>query len=761
MAPRITTAPRPLRPAGRRLPALLAGLAALGASASAQHGLPAGNPGAGGDFEAPVLDVAHVVDGQVMDLSLDLQGRILYCTSQGNVGRIVPGGAKTVLATAASGPFPNPLRAVAVNLLGDVAVLDSQGHVRVLVGATAPLVYTDQWMIQDATDLIVDARGSYIIASATPSPNVRAMNWVSGNGQRWSYYLVRHSPTQLAHDPWTGGIAMADTAAGGQLLAVAAGDPYRPTYGLDLTTHPGISAAQSDGDLAAEADGDFYWIAGGNVWKHTRTSGTTALVGSGYQQLRGAVIAASTGKLYSPSGWSLYVAEGANPTRIRELTNVGAPGSLIANDQGLVPFTGTQISVAFGFQAYDLAADNDGRLLIGGSLFGTTHYLKRITLSPSTSIATVATSANGLAGIVEGITVSPDDKIHVLTRDGTIQRITEGPLSVTTVFADPTSQITAGKDLALDLDGTWYVAERADWGSGKLLHVTGAGAATLLTPTNESRGLAAAPGGGMYASEWNGQAFLGTVDRYDFDSDSLVVQPGFSGINFSNDAAWGDGDLAVDANGSVFALSEDDWSLIRYDPGQDGFVRVGSGYTHPSGLAIAPSRPGSGSTTGWSLYISELDKLYEKIDMAPPASTRVDSSLGLDAAGTLHPRYGRPRSIAALPRGAGLLISTSKSWVVRFDPASGAFVPLAGPDGGLSGDLVALSIDARGRTVVASSEGTLFALDGSRARTIARAQDELPATLERPASRTAALIRRNGGRSELYVLDGWTVRRSR
>ena len=60
----------------------------------AQRGLPADNPGDGGVVQAPVLDVANVVDGQVMDLSRDLVGRMLYCTSQGDVGRIVPGGSK-------------------------------------------------------------------------------------------------------------------------------------------------------------------------------------------------------------------------------------------------------------------------------------------------------------------------------------------------------------------------------------------------------------------------------------------------------------------------------------------------------------------------------------------------------------------------------------------------------------------------------------------------------------------------------------------
>jgi hypothetical protein len=45
-------------------------------------------------------------------------------------------------------------------------------------------------------------------------------------------------------------------------------------------------------------------------------------------------------------------------------------------------------------------------------------------------------------------------------------------------------------------------------------------------------------------------------------------QPAFSAINYTNDYVWGDGDLCVDANGSVYSLSEDDWSLVRYDPGR-------------------------------------------------------------------------------------------------------------------------------------------------------------------------------------------------
>jgi hypothetical protein len=661
--------------------------------------------------------------------------------------------------------------------------------VRVLFDGLPPavLIYSDQWMIQDASDLIIDARGNYLIASATPSNGLRAMNWVSSNGLRWGYYLVRHSAVQLAHDPLTGGIVIADATGGGELQLVAAGDPLRSTSALDPFTHPGISAAQSDGDLAAEADGDLFWIAGGSVWKHSRAGGTTALYADGYDQLRGAVIAASSGDLASESGWSLYVAAGANPTLIRELPDVDAPAGLMANDQGPVPNRGTQVNVAFGIQVYDLAADNDGRLLVGGTFFGSTHYLKRITLSPSPSIATVASSANGISGIVEGITVAPDDEIHVLTREGVIHSISENPLTVTTVFSDPAGQIAAGKDLALDVDGTLYVSDRSGYGWGKVLEVAG-GSGTLLTWTGETRGLAADPAGGLLVAEWNDTGFAGTVGRFDFGAQTLAPLPGFDTINFANDFVWGDGDLAVDANGSIFAISEDDWSLVRYDPDEDGYERVGSGYlNHPSGLAIAPSSPGSGSTTGWSLFISEFDYLWEKIDMAPPASTLVDSSLGLVAGGgrTVHPRYGRPRSLAASRTGDELLISTAKGWVLALDLDTGALAPIAGPEQGLAGDLV--GIEARGaRILVASREGGLYAIvrgarGSSEVRIIAPAglePGDPGARLEpggpglgrretRPGDSGLGLrfhvrVQRPGsGKSEHYVIDGWSVRRLR
>jgi hypothetical protein len=712
-------------------------------------------------------DPAAKIDGTVEDLARDAAGRILYCTAEGQVGRIVPGGVWSVLATQASGPFPNELRAVAETPAGDVAVLDKEGHVRVLFGASTPasLVYSDLHMIADATDLIVDGRGSYLIASATPSNGQRAMNWVAADGVNWSYYLVKHMPAQLAHDPLTGGILIADTTDGGKLQLVRAGSETHQTNLLDGTTQPGLTLAQSDGDLTAEADGDVYWIAGGKVYKHTRSTSTTTLFASGYKQLRGAVIAASSGWAPSATGWSLYLAEGDHPTRLREIANVDAPGGVIAADQGPVPGRGLPVNVNFGFQVFELTADNQGRLLVGGTLFGPSQFIKRITLTGTPSITTLATSANGLIAPVEGLCVAPDDSIYALGRTGEIQWISEGPLIVTTIFSDPTNTITAGKDLALDVNGTLYIASREGFGFGKVSAVTG-GTASLLTATQDSRGLAANPAGGMFVSQWHNTGFNGTVDLLHFAGNTLETLPGFSGMNYTNDFVWGDCDICVDANGAVYTISEDDWSLVRYEPGLQGFVRVGSGYlNHPSGLAIAPSTATSGSTSGWSLYVSEFDNLWEIPSVAAPAATLVDASLGLVAgrrpAASPHPRFGRPRALAVGPWGEGVLVGTAGGWVLELDRATGELRPLAGPEQGLRGELVALVAEEHGPRILALNRaGELFELSDAAVRALPLD----PRLVAAPIARALAAPRRMlhardpvTGASEWLLLDGWVV----
>ena len=90
-----------------------------------------------------------------------------------------------------------------------------------------------------------------MIASDTPSTGVRAINWISPSGVRWSYYLVKHTPVALAADPIAGDILMADESAGGVLRLVDASDPAHGTTPLDNMTGFGLSEAARDGDESA------------------------------------------------------------------------------------------------------------------------------------------------------------------------------------------------------------------------------------------------------------------------------------------------------------------------------------------------------------------------------------------------------------------------------------------------------------------------------------------------------------------------------
>jgi hypothetical protein len=748
-----------------RTPLLLAATLLVAAPvASAQQTAPSGAPQK--TVETGTVDVLAEIPGQVHDLTRDSLGRILYCTLD-EVGRIDPEtGEVTVLASPANAWFPVPLRALAETPGGDIAVLDRDGHIRVLVGGLAPALirYTDHYMIQDATDLIVDARGNFLVASATPSYGQRGMNWIANGGQRWGYYLVAHEPVQLAADPLTGNVLISGQGAGGALYLVDSNDLHRPTSPLDTVTRPGVSSTLDDGHVAVESDGDIWWAASGKLCFGSRKDGQTRVVREGFGVLRGAVIAPASGNLWAASGYSLYLAEGQNPTVIREVPGVGEPCPMIAVDQGEVPDRGLLVPVTLNMQCFELTADNAGNLLLGGALWGSPAYLKRVTLGSNPGITTVATSADGLAGLVEGVAVAPDDSIYTLSRTGVVQHITEGPLSVTTIFSDAGQEITTGKDLVLDVNGDLYVGTREYWGMGKVLEISG-GAATLLTTTAESRGLAAGLTGGMYVTQWNNVAFHGTIDRLRLSDLILEPQPGFIGMNYTNDAVWADGDIAVDVNGSIYTVSEDDWSLVRYDPAFDGYVRLGSSYlNHPSGLAIAPSRPGSGSTTGWSLYVSEFDYIWEKPSVPAPASTLVDASLGLVAggrhvAGSVNPRFGRPRTMALAQDGTTLLVATSKSHVIAIDPATGAVLDLAGPESGLRGDLVALTrLPGSGRVLVANRDLELFEVRPGRAARLGVDPTRVAPVVERflESPRRTQRIG-TGAQRRTYVLEGWVV----
>jgi hypothetical protein len=666
-----------------------------------------------GTFAAAQAGTLTTVTGRVLDLSVDAQGRLLYCTKESEVGRITTAGVTTVLATSASGPFLNELRGVCETPSLDVAVIDSSGDVfRLPQGATpAVLVYDDLYMIQDPTDLAVDTAGVYAIASATPSSGQRAINWISSDGVRWAYLLVQHQPVALAADPLTLDLLFAEETGTGAIRLVDTTDKTYPTSAIDATTASDLAAVKHDGDLAVDAGGNVYWVAGGTLWRHDRALGSTASVASGFQQLRGCAIAVSSGQVASSTGWSVYLAEGNGPTSIREVGSAGAPASVQIAALGYVPGRGGQRVTFSGIRVYELAPDSGGDLLVGGDVYGADFSLRRVDLD-TLALTTLADDQDGLTGRIEGIAHAPDGSIHVVTSAGDVQRVVESPLAVSTLYADVSDQITRAKDVLLERDGDHLIADRESYGGGEVRRIAASGTGTHLVATQESRGLTADPlNGDALVSEWNGTGFNGSVGRLDLVSLGFADLAGFTGQNYTNADTYGDGDLVMDCKGQVYTCSEDDWSVVRYVPSKQGRIRVGAGYlNHPSGLAIARSTSSSGSTTGWSLFVSEYDYLWEIASTAAPMPPLVDPDApGVGSlVGYLSSSVGTPRALVADPAGDGFFVCTSSGTLERMALSTGTVTTVAGAAQGLSGDLTAIDVAANGHLIVAERTGKVY-----------------------------------------------------
>lgn len=680
-------------------------------------------------FLAPVALAARAMDprptgfpvavtGTVSDLYRAASGDILYCTLEGEVGRITTAGAVTVLATAETGPFPFALKAIVETAPGDLAVIDDAGEIWALPGGATPAVhrYDDAYMVASPSDMVVDTTGNFVIASNTPSNQLPGVNWVSSDGQRWGYYMVQHSPLfrpiQLAGDPTSGDLIVADQEVGGRLHCLDSDDPAHTLCALDTSTLYGYTAGHLDGDLAVESTGNVLVIAGGTLHRWNRLAGTASVVANGFAQLRGLTIAASSGM--SATGWSAYVAEGGAPTMVREIPGVQPPASQVVQSLGSVPGRGILRTVYGSLKVYELEVDRDGHFLIGGDLWGASKSVRRVTV-PGFNVSVIAGENDGITGRIEGIVQRPDGVIFALDSNGVIYEIRENPKSVSVYYADSPNLITAGKDLALGRDGTLYVADYEGWGVGEVRAILPGGASTQQISTNQgARALSSDPRGpGLLVSEWVNTGFVGKVTKYDFATQLRTNLPGFSGFNMTNGPSWGDGDSVVDVDGFVYVISEDDWSLSRWKPGRGGIERIGSSYlAHPSGLAIAPSMSGS-STTGWSLYASEYDYLYEIPDVAPPAPDIVDPTAPPVGAllGYTSPVNGPLRDLVPDPLGDGFLLPT-QGGVLLHMASDGSVAPVAGGAQGLSGDLRAAAVRASdGHVIVARADGVLYDLD--------------------------------------------------
>lgn len=722
---------------------------AVAAALAAPGALP---PGSGAPSQ-----IVNFLDGQVVDLSADVDGSLLYCTTAGDVGRLDAEGAATLLVDGSSGAFPFELRAVHPTPDGAVAVVDVVGdlyHVPALGGAPT-LVYQDLYLINEPTDLVVDASGNHAVAVQTISTGYRAIAWidVSGPGspsdKLWSYYLVKHRPVALAHDPQTGGFLLADAAAAGSLLALTTG-PSPETSPLDTVTGPGFSSAALDGDLATEADGSAWWVAGDDLYRHDRISGVTSLVESGGAPRRAVAIGPSSSASGSVTGYSVWLVEGSSPSALREVANAAPPAPVFAASMGTVPGRGLPVLVHVGLNAYCLSGERGGTLLIGGDQWDQLPQVRRF--DPATGgVAIVANQDDGITFRIEGLTTLPDGAILGLTSEGRVHRIDEHPTVVSTVFDDPGDQLVMAKGFTRDRDGRLFIAERAAFGWGRVWEADGPGPPSVLAFTDDTRGaLADVFTGDILVSEWVSAGFGGRVASVDVPGAQLETFGAFDTLNFANGSIWGDGELLLDCRGAVYTTCEDGFAVHRYDRYSGERVRVGAGYLNrPSGLAIAPSRPTTTSDTGWSLYVSEWTNLWELPGSPAPAPRALDRAAPPIGApvGFVPPQYGDPRFAVADPDGGAALIGTDGGHLLRLPLDGSAATVLAGPADGLGGDLVAGAVDALGTLWVATADGvvsTLSAGTGWSASTFFTDPQDLLENVR------ALALRANG---DLFVLD--------
>jgi hypothetical protein len=442
---------------------------------------------------------------------------------------------------------------------------------------------------------------------------------------------------------------------------------------------------------------------------------TTANFASFASTVRGVAFAPASGGI----GDSLWIVEGA-PSTLREVFVSETAGPLLGPALADVPGTGTQI-LSYTYNVNETIVDRDGHLLIGGDSFGANVRVDRVSL-PSVTLTNVATGAMGLSSRIEGLATERDGRILALTRFGAVHAIDEGaPTVVSTLFNDPLDQLVTAKDLELARNGDMYVADRKAWDFGSVVRITPGGVYTDLCLVEEARGVCVDPfGARLLATEWNNTGFNGTVGVVNQGAGTLDDLPGYSTFNMSNQENFGDGDMIVDVTGRVYTSALDEFSVVVWNPETQRKRRLASGYlNNVGGLTIARSTATSNSSTGYSLYVSQWNRLHEIPSVPPPAPRAFDDGApGIGRVlGWTRPDWGRPRALVHEPLLGALVVLTDQPAVVAF-PLDGS-TPSLLCDGtnGLVGDLRAIAARANGDLLVGANTGDVLLLDASNGYT--------------------------------------------
>jgi sugar lactone lactonase YvrE len=538
-----------------------------------------------------------------------------YVTSTGEVGRIDSTNNRTVLLAA--GALPGPAVALYPTPSGNELVLLLEGGDLWRLpanGGTPTQVYADQFAYIQASDLVIDQAGSHWFASRTISPGTRSVALVSANGQEWGYFTTFGQPVGLCPDPLGSRLLRSDQNGGLRTVEAIDLAPVETQIGPG----PNVSPTTLDGDLVAEADGDLFIASGSQVIRYNRLANSTSVFQTLPSTVRGLAI---TG---SGSSNSLWVAHGQDPSTVRVLAPCDPAAGLHPPAFHTPPTRGVQRLFFAGFNCFEMTAEGLDRLWLGGDNFGSNQTIRRTDVN-NFVLTTVASGQTGLEGRVEGLSFDGDGQLFALTSSGAVQQINTQTGAATTLFSDPLSQIVRGKDLSIGRQGQRYAAVYTAFDQGYIGLIQGGSVQNLLS-AQEPRGVIGDPfRGQLLYSEWINQGFAGAVGALSLPNGAGTLIPGFSGLNITNGPDWGDGDVVVDALGRIYIPLEDEFCVRRFDPATGRIARIGSGYLNrPSGVAIARSSPGAGSSTGFSLYVSEYNRLWEIPNVPAPAPRFVD-----------------------------------------------------------------------------------------------------------------------------------------
>lgn len=645
--------------------------------------------------------------GEATDLSTTASGDLLVTTSQGDVIEITAAGSATWLA--GPGDFARPIVASVSLAGGSAAVIDNSGSI--YEAGTVPgvpqLIYGDVYLVREPTDLGLDTDGTFWIPCKTVSNNTRCVTHVSDDGQRWAYYSVEGTPIALAADALTSTIVLSDLDFGlDSLDADADGAPDRDAFGAAS----GFAAGRLDGDVAVTATGDVYVASDKSVLFHDRSAGTTTTFLTFVGTVRGLALApASTGP-----GDSLWVVSGNSQSTLTEhlLGETAGPRLLPAITD--VPGTGTQLTT-YGLNANCATVDTNGDLLVGGDVFGAAVRIDRIAI-PSLATTTVADAADGLSSRIEGMHVTREGRIYALAAFGAVHTIDEGPgaPAVAAIFSDPLDQVVVGKDLAIDRRGDVYIADRQSWSFGLVHRLDASGGFATLLALQDTRGLLGDVfGARLLANEWRNTGFNGVVGEIDEVGAQLLPFEGFEGLNISNQSNVGDGAMTMDATGRVYVSCEDEFAVRVWNPETERTRRIGSGYLNrATGLAITRATDPLASSTGFSLYVSQWNRLHEIENVPPPAPRTVD--LDAPPAGRVltwsRPEWGRPVAVAHDASLGRLVAVTDEASVLELPLDGSPATLLADATSGLVGDLTCIAVEASGDLLVGNRDGVVYRL---------------------------------------------------